>query len=146
MADNYHDTVYRMYEASDLLFHNEQWFNANYLAGYVAECYCKLILQISRREGYCFQGSKNSERDFGHNVEGMYDEIALLAMNGYSISAYCIDLSIECSEILNHWNPNRRYESNACILNSKELGESIHKEMEKLIDYIIKMEVDGVFI
>lgn len=85
MADNYYDTVYRMYEASDLLFNNEQWFNANYLAGYVAECYCKLVLQISRQEGYCFHGGKNRERDFGHNVEEMHDEIALLALNGYPI-------------------------------------------------------------
>ncbi len=39
MDDNYRNAVYRMYESSDVLFEKQQWFNANYLAGYVLECY-----------------------------------------------------------------------------------------------------------
>ena len=52
MDDNYRDAVYRMYESSDVLFEKQQWFNANYLAGYVLECYCKLILLMA--VGICF--------------------------------------------------------------------------------------------
>ncbi len=29
MSDNYHDTVYRMYESSDILYKQKQWFNSN---------------------------------------------------------------------------------------------------------------------
>lgn len=144
MADNYHDTVYRMYEASDLLYRNTQWFNANYLAGYVLECYCKLILQISRQEGYEFQSGKTSEKGFRHHINEMLDEIGLMEIDGYSISAYCIEVAQVCPVLLENWNPFDRYESNSYILNSKEMGDCIHKELEVLIDQIIKMEVDGV--
>lgn len=41
--DNFKDALFRMYEGADVLYDNSQWINFAYLAGYVAECYCKLI-------------------------------------------------------------------------------------------------------
>ena len=128
MSDNYHDTVYRMYESSDVLYKAQNWFNANYLAGYVLECYCKLILLISSNQGHDFSNNKHNVRVFGHDVNELKDEIDLISLEGCAISSYCLDVRSMCPEILDNWNPNKRYESNESILNTETLeGRFIEK-------------------
>ena len=51
-----------------------------------------------------------------------------------------------CLEILDNWNPNKRYESNESILNTETLAGEIHREIEAITDMVIKMEIDGVLV
>lgn len=146
MADNYHDTVYRMYESSDILYRKQQWFNANYLAGYVLECYCKLILLTASQHGYTFSNNRQEVMQFRHNVNDLKDEVELISLEGGLSSSYCLDVRTACMNLLNNWNPNKGYEADNSILNSEALAISIHTEVEALMDLIIKMEIDGVFV
>ena len=146
MSDNYHDTVYRMYESSDILYKQKQWFNSNYLAGYVLECYCKLILLISVEQGHAFSGGHNSIKAFGHGLVELKDEIGLISLEGCAVSSYCIDVQSCCLNLINNWNPNKRYGADSSILNKDNLALDIHAEIEELMDMVIKMEVDGVLI
>lgn len=131
-----------MIESSGVLYDNQQWFNANYLAGYVLECYCKLVLSYAIQIG---QGvGRNNVRGYSHSIKSMKDDIDCLMISGTQISSYCIDLHDACSNILTHWNPNNRYESNSHVLGDKVLAEDIKKEVKRLTELVLKMDVDGV--
>lgn len=142
MADNYKDTAYRMYESSKMLYANRQWFNANYLAGYVLECYCKLILSYTLSCGE--QLSRDSIKKYSHNLDTMRSEIDLIALNGGNASQYCIEIHNTCNKIIKNWNPYYRYESSSHALNNSGLANDIKLEMETLMNLILTMEVDGV--
>lgn len=144
MDDNYRDAVYRMYESSDVLFEKQQWFNVNYLAGYVLECYCKLILLMAVGQGYAFSGGQQKVRKFGHAVSELRDEVDFIRLGSCAVAGYCIDVQEVCPNILGEWNPNKRYGADSSVLNTEALAVKIHTEMEALMDMVIKMEVDGV--
>ncbi len=144
--DNYHDTVYRMYESVDILYKKRQWFNANYLSGYILECYCKLILLISANEGHIFSNNRQNVMDFGHKVSDLKTELNLITFEGCAVSSYCLDVQSVCTNILNHWNPNKRYEADSSIWNTETLASDIHAEIELLMDMVIKMEIDGALV
>lgn len=146
MRDNYHDTVYRMYESSDILYKNQQWFNANYLAGYVLECYCKLILLMASQQGYSYSGHRHNVKEFKHNVNELKEEVELINLRGGLSAGYCLDVQSVCTNLLNSWNPNKRYEADSGILNNEALALRIHNEVEAIMDLIIKMEIDGVLV
>lgn len=146
MPDNYHDTAYRMYDSSRLLYEKAQWFNANYLSGYILECYCKLVLILYSQDGRPFSGSHSTIRSFGHQLSDLKNEIDLISLTGCAASGYCLDILITCPNIYRNWNPNRRYEPDSSILNTESLAEKIHAETDALIDMIMQMEIDGVLI
>jgi hypothetical protein len=142
VADNYKDTAYRMYESSEILYKNKQWFNSNYLAGYVLECYCKLILSYTLSCGGVL--SRTTIRGYSHDIDSMRNDIDLILLSGGNASQYCIDICVKCSKIISNWNPNCRYENATHILNDSVLANDINLEIENLINLILKMEVDGV--
>jgi hypothetical protein len=142
VADNYKDTAYRMFESSEILYRNGQWFNANYLAGYVLECYCKLVLLYTLNCGETL--SRGSVRGYSHDIESMRDEIDLILLNGGNASQYCIDICNVCNGIIANWKPNYRYEASSHALNNNTLANDIKLEIASLIDLILTMEVDGV--
>lgn len=55
--DHYADTAVRVYKGSQILYENEQWLNACYLAGYVIECYAKRMIELSLEAGAAGIGS-----------------------------------------------------------------------------------------
>lgn len=144
MADNFKDTAYRMHESSGILYEKQQWFNANYLGGYVLECYCKLILSVTLACGE--QLSRVSVQNYRHDINSMKTDIDLILLNGGSAVKYCIDLNTTCGNIISSWNPNYRYESSTYCLNSNNLAEKINEEMNRLMDTILEMDVDGVIV
>lgn len=146
MPDNYQDTAYRMYDSSHLLFQKKQWFNANYLSGYILECYCKLVLTLYSQHGYSFSRGHSTLRSFGHKLSDLKNEIDLISLSGCAASSYCLDILSTCPNTLNEWDPKRRYEPDCSTLNTKTLAEKIHMETESLIDMIMKMDIDGVII
>lgn len=142
MADNYKDTAYRMFESSEILYGKSQWFNANYLAGYVLECYCKLVLSYTLNCGETL--SRGTIRGYSHDINSMRNEIDLILLNGGTASQYCIDICNACNKIMANWNPNYRYEASSHALNNDILANDIKLETESLIELILTMEVDGV--
>ena len=44
--DNFYDTAKRMHKSSETLHNNNEFHNACYLAGYVVECYAKIIVEV----------------------------------------------------------------------------------------------------
>ena len=145
MADNYKDTVYRMSDSATVLHNNKKWFNTCYLAGYVAECYCKEILLLAEQEGYHFH-SAGSVREFSHKLDKLKDEVNLIALVAGVASAYCIDVQKECPTIYANWNPNKRYQSNNHMFNQEVNADKVMNEMQKLMKSIVQMEIDGVLV
>lgn len=145
MADNYKDTAYRMYDSAQVLYKDEMWFNTCYLAGYVAECYCKEILLLAAYNGYAFQNADNVKK-FSHKLDKLQDEVEIIAGMGGATSLYCHDIQSECPTIYANWNPLERYQSDSYIFNHKETADKMIEEMEMLMEYIIQMEIDGVLL
>jgi HEPN domain-containing protein len=103
--DNYYDTAKRMQKSSKILFNNQEYHNSCYLAGYVIECYAKIIIGLS----YTFNA--NDLKSFGHDLKEMNKEFHYI-FNHSSISAYIKDLKINFENITkgnSKWNPNKRY-------------------------------------
>ena len=44
--DHFYDTAKRMYKSTKTLHNNGEYHNACYLAGYIIECYAKIIVGI----------------------------------------------------------------------------------------------------
>jgi hypothetical protein len=63
MADNFLDTAERMHDSSKELHKLNHNHNACYLAGYVGECYLKLIVDQTT--------SLSSPRRYGHDINRM---------------------------------------------------------------------------
>lgn len=145
MTDYYKDTVYRMSDSAAVLHKNKMWFNTCYLAGYVAECYCKEILLLAEQEGYHFHNA-SSVRNFSHKLDKLQDEVNLIAMVAGAASAYCIDVQTECPTIYANWDPNKRYQSNSYMFNQEAIADKVMEEMRKLMKCIVQMEIDGVLV
>lgn len=142
MADNFKDTAYRMYESSGILFKDKQWFNANYLAGYILECYCKLVLTCELSCGGSL--TRASVRGYSHNINELRNEVDLILLTGGTASQYCINICTECNELYLNWNPKFRYEDDTYIFNDSLLAKSINDEINRIIYIVLQMEVDGV--
>lgn len=145
MEDNYKDTVYRMSKSATVLYKDKQWFNTCYLAGYVAECYCKEILLLAEQEGYHFSNA-GRVREFSHKLDKLKDEVNLIALVSGVASAYCIDVQKECPTIYANWNPNKRYQSNSHMFNQEVTADKVMNEMRNLMKSIVQMEIDGVLV
>lgn len=138
--DNYIDTAYRMSDSVKTLRAAGQWMNACYLSGYIAECYCKLLLQSAQSLGYVL---RDHNLLHSHKISGMGNEI-ITDLPAVVSPSYCVDLAAECSNIVEDWTVNMRHESNASVCNHKDKAEAMEKEAEKLMTVIMQMQIDGV--
>lgn len=139
--DNYKDTAYRMYEDSDILLKNNSWFNCCYLAGYVLECYCKLVLSNALVNGII---SGRTIRSYSHNISDMESDISMILLSGNQLSRYCLDLISKCNNILSYWNPNNRYNADGTAWEDEIMAKKFREECDILIEQILQMELDGV--
>ena len=141
--DNYRDTAYCMYEDVQILHEKHRWFNCCYLAGYVVECYSKLLLDNAISSGITTQ--KGAVKDYGHNINVMkIDLINILSISTQILSKYCIDLNLECNSIITEWNPNKRYEAESGTWSQEEKANAFKHELEIVINQIKNMQLDGV--
>lgn len=139
-GDNYIDTAYRMYDSSLELKKVKQWLNACYLAGYIVECYCKLILQSAVNQGYCVSDSRLL---YSHKLEELGNEI-IIGLPGVVSASYCADVSSVCSSIVNGWGVSLRYAADSHVWNSEEIAERVLGEVDELMEIIMNMQLDGV--
>ena len=136
--DNYYDTANRMYRSSQTLHDKLEFHNSCYLAGYVIECYAKIIIGLS----YGFNST--DLKDFGHDLKQMRKEFQYIFSHS-SLSSYMLDMPTNFSKILTgntKWNPIKRYSdtSNEWIdVSSNDFQNEIAFAMQK----IAQMKIDG---
>jgi len=127
-----------MYKSSQTLHNNLEYHNSCYLAGYVVECYAKIIIGIT----YGFNST--DLKVFGHDLKEMRKEFQYILSHS-SISSYMLDMPTNFSKILagsTKWNPMKRYSdiSNEWLEVS---SNDYQKEIVFAMQQIAQMKIDG---
>lgn len=136
--DNYYDTSNRMFKSSKSLHSNKEFHNSCYLAGYVIECYAKIIIGIS----YGFNSTDLKE--FRHDLQKMRREFQYILLHS-SISSYMLDISTDLTTISSgnsRWDPMKRY----CDTRSEwlEVNSNAYQiEMTFAMQKIAQLKLDG---
>jgi HEPN domain-containing protein len=138
MPDSFFTTADRMHDSSRVLHGNHHYHNACYTAGYVVECYMKLMIELTPSLG--------TPRSFSHRISDMNNELQYAISSSTTIAAYSsylLDLSTECSEILSKWNPIKRY-ADPSAWDSAIVSEQFQQEMEKCYNKVIELHIAGL--
>lgn len=139
--DNFYQTSQRMWNDANILNSNtpsNSWFNTCYLAGYILECYGKLLITSS---------IGGNPRSLNHKLENINNKIQTDVLMNPIFSKYCLDLKLVCNTIYegqHKWDPTYRYEDNPNLWNSKNIADSFIKESKVVKDMIETMKIDGV--
>ena len=138
--DNFYCTAQRMCKDVNVLHASgNSYFNTCYLAGYILECYGKLLILAN-------DPSANVKR-FSHDLTKLNTKIKSDIILTTSLGKYCLDLSIECNNIykgVHEWDPFNRYEDNPNLWNTKQVADNFVSESKKIMDMIGNMKIDGV--
>jgi AbiV family abortive infection protein len=137
--DNYYDTAKRMQKSSKILFNNQEYHNSCYLAGYVIECYSKIIIGLS----YGLNNT-NDLKEFGHDLKEM-NKMLQYILNHSSFSTYIKDLKVEFEKItkgMSRWNPTKRY-SNISNQWSFQNAQDYQNEISVAMQIIAQIRNDG---
>ncbi|PXW13632.1 hypothetical protein C8D70_10836 [Chryseobacterium sp. CBTAP 102] len=133
--DNFSETLKRMHKSSKTLHNNLDFHNSCYLAGYVIECYAKIILGMHHN---------TSGSTYGHNIANMQREISYIIAHS-SLSPYMVDMNINFPKIITgsrKWHPIKRYiESTSQWVEANSID--YQKEIDIAMKKITKMEIDG---
>lgn len=133
--DNFYDTAKRMYKSSETLHNNSEYHNACYLAGYVVECYAKIIVGVF---------STGIPRRFGHNISNLDIELQNILSGNSSLSAYIMSGPADFNSVLSNWNPgNLRYTESSLTLSNQILSSNFQTEIQTAMQKLAQMEIDG---
>lgn len=134
MPDNYRITAERMSDSSIRLHSNGQYHNACYLAGYVGECYLKLLVNLAlTRPG--------GARAYNHSLTAMNTDLVPLMSGTASYAAYIMDMRIDCPKMLS-WNPNLRYDDSSIWNGGKSTDFQI--EQSRCISKVAAMVINSI--
>lgn len=136
--DSFFDTANRMYKSSKTLHDNSEYHNACYLAGYVIECYAKILVQ----RAYGFD-NKTVASEFCHDLKSLNKELKYIFTNT-SEPLYGIDMSTVFETILSgiyKWNPIKRYSAD---LWKKEASILYQQEILFAIEQLAILKNDGL--
>lgn len=137
MADNYYDMAKRMCKSSETLHNNAEYHNSCYLAGYVVECYAKIIINL-------FSGQHHGGlKKFSHNISGLDAELQNLLSGNSTLSSYILSGSSDFASILNSWNPVIRYVDDTVAIHSIEISQNFQDEMLSAMQKLAEMKNDG---
>jgi hypothetical protein len=135
MADDFYATAKRMHKSSKTLHNNSEYHNACYLAGYVVECYAKIVVQVF---------GTRSPRTFGHNINNLNTELGNLLTGNSSLSDYILDGPNDFSSILTYWNPvSMRYRSDANTISNQNISDNFQNEVQLAMAKLAQMKLDG---
>jgi hypothetical protein len=140
--DNYFLAADRLYEDSSILNNNNRWFSACYLAGYVLECYCKVILIVYNLKTY-----EDLKIKYGHDLAKLNEEIRNSISKLPPSAKYIIDLKIECPNIYSgaqKWNPVKRYCCDKGFWDDSFITKNFIDEATKVMKILRLMKFDGV--
>lgn len=143
MADNFYDTAKRMEKASKNLHNHKLYHNACYLAGYVVECYTKIIINIT-----------SGNPPMHHNLADLNRRLKILLSILYTGGRgrrrinpkYILKINTHFPNLVGGhkaWNPTNRY-----IETPNEWTENdsiaFQNEMIRALRIITKMKNDGI--
>lgn len=132
MADNFRVTAERMRDSSKVLHTDGHFHNACYLAGYVCECYLKVIVENDV--------SLPTRRT--HNINELIFAINSSTSVPANFRRYHLNFGTDCATFSNDWNPNKRYDDNSGWDSQK--SHDMQNEMERCFDQVVKMLIDNV--
>lgn len=137
--DNFYDTAKRMYKSSEILHRNNDFHNSCYLAGYVIECYAKIIVGLS-------YGFSNEEiaKEFSHDLKKLNKELQYILSNS-QFSAYIVDMNTSFITIIKEnlkWNPIKRYTISSSCWNQAN-SNNFQGEIQLAIQKLTQMQLDG---
>lgn len=137
--DNFYDTAKRMHKSSETLHSNGEFHNSCYVAGYVIECYAKIIVGLT----YGFSQNELA-KEFSHDLKKLSKEIQYI-LSDSQYSAYIVDMNSNFGTLLSgnsKWNPMKRY-----ILSSECWGQvnsnNFQSEIQFAMMKLTQMQIDG---
>jgi hypothetical protein len=136
--DHYFDTAKRMCKSSKTLHDNDEYHNACYMAGYVIECYAKIIVCLS----YGF--TPNDMIEFRHNLRRLDTELQYILNQSSPFSSYIVDMREDFSKILRgqrKWDPNKRYFANNVAF-SNQNSIDYQAEITAAMTILTQMSID----
>lgn len=139
MPDNFFVAAERMNDSSKVLSDSNQYHNACYLAGYVGECYLKLLVESISTLG--------PAKKYSHQVSKMYKAIDQAVTGSTGIPQfrhYLIDMDVDCP-LMQKWKPEIRYEDTSSWDNPTT-NAAFQVEKDQCFDKITKMYLDGIII
>lgn len=137
MADDFYATAKRMHKSSKTLHDNSEYHNACYLAGYVVECYAKIVVGLS----YDFT-SVELAKEFSHDLKKLNKELEYIVTHS-SYSPYIVDMRSDFATILlnvTKWHPTKRYSSNIW---SPQNSTAFQTEIQLAMQKLAQMKLDG---
>jgi len=133
--DNFYDTAKRMYKSSETLHNNSEYHNSCYLAGYVVECYAKIVVGVF---------STGTPRSFGHNIGRLDIELQNILAGNSSLSAYILSGPADFNSVLSNWNPGSlRYTDSSRTLSNQSMSNNFQTEIQSAMRKLAQMEIDG---
>ncbi len=143
MPDNFFVASERMYDSSKVLHESSHFHNACYLAGYVLECYGKILIE---------KAMGGRPKSYGHDLTRMNTDLGYFLSSGSSgggsFRKYYFDSVIHCPGLrgtlpgIDRWDPFFRYSDSA---NWNQLASGhFQNEKEICFEKITEMYIDGV--
>ena len=133
--DNFYDTAKRMHKSSETLHNNNEFHNACYLAGYVVECYAKIIIEVF---------STAPPRSFSHNLGRLNSELNSILSGNASLSQYILNGPSDFATVLSNWNPvSLRYIANFNSLSRQTKSNSFQAEIHLAMQKLAQLHIDG---
>jgi len=146
--DDYAATADRMMQDARVLERGGCYRNACYLAGYVAECTLKALLNVATQK-----------KHKSHDLQSLHDLVGALVVSGNQLTSRYgnpallaptmlqqVDLptTLKSGQIVNHchWDPEHRYDG--ARWGSAQTCKNYLREAEVIHDVIVQMTIDGV--
>lgn len=137
MPDNFFISAERMHDSSQKLHETHHYHNACYLAGYVGECYLKILIMKAL--------SHRQPRQYGHKIHEMDVDLQYASTNMPTIGSfrhYLINMASDCPNI-HAWNPGKRYDDSSGW-ETEIASQSFQEEQKKCFHQVATMFVAGI--
>lgn len=130
----YFQTAERMLQSSKILHENNQFFNACYLAGYVVECYQKIVIQIL-----------DSNPKMIHDLDELKEHYKRLkaTRRGQRLvkDSLAVDIEAKFPSVFQLWNPTHRYDDTHKW--DEESSLKLQKEIKQCNHILARMRTNG---
>lgn len=105
------------------------------MAGYVIECYTKIIVN---------RFSTETPRSYGHDLNRLNIAIQHILSGNSSLSPFILNGSLDFVTILSNWNPvTLRYIDSANSLHNQSLSTSFQDEIQFAMHKLAELYING---
>lgn len=133
--DNFYDTANRMLKSSNTLHNDQDFHNSCYLAGYVIECYLKIIVSAF---------SSKSPRLFSHNISSLDSYLQSILNGNSTLSQYILNGSSDFLMVSTYWKPgDLRYSDVLNSISNQAISDGFQNEIKLAMQKIAQLKIDG---